>query len=137
MRSTPQPWHERSDYERYWQCVEEIKLAEAAGFDQVRAVEHQFTEEFAHCSAPEVSLDAVAQHTTTMRIGHGVVLLPKPYNHALRVAERCAALDILSHGRLDVGTGRSATTLEPRGFEIDPNDTRPMWDEAIQIIPEF
>src|SRR5581483_202183 len=89
----------------------------------------------AHCSAPEVFLSAVAQHTTTMRIGHGVVLLPKAYNHALRVAERCAALDILSNGRLDVGTGRSATTLELRGFEIDPDDTRPMWEEAIQIIP--
>ncbi|HZQ38109.1 MAG TPA: LLM class flavin-dependent oxidoreductase [Dehalococcoidia bacterium] len=134
---TPRPWHERSDYERYWQCIEEIKLAEAVGFDQVWAVEHHFTEEFAHCSAPEVFLSAVAQHTTTMRIGHGVVLLPKAYNHALRVAERGAALDILSHGRLDLGTGRSATTLELRGFEIDPDDTRPMWEEAIQIIPKF
>jgi alkanesulfonate monooxygenase SsuD/methylene tetrahydromethanopterin reductase-like flavin-dependent oxidoreductase (luciferase family) len=132
---TPKPWHERSDYERYWQCVEEVKLAESVGFDECWAVEHHFTEEFAHCSAPEVFLAAIAQHTTTMRVGHGVVLLPKPYNHAVRVAERAAALDILSHGRLDVGTGRSATTLELRAFEIDPDDTRPMWEEAIQLIP--
>ena len=134
---TPRPWHANSDYERYWQCIEEIKLAESVGFDQCWAVEHHFTEEFAHCSSPEVFLTAVAQHTTTMRVGHGVVLLPREYNHALRVAERAAALDILSHGRLDVGTGRSATTLELRGFEIDPNDTRPMWEEAIQLIPKF
>lgn len=134
---TPKPWHENSDYDRYWECVEEIKLAEAVGFDECWAVEHHFTEEFAHCSAPEVFLTAIAQHTTTMRIGHGVVLLPKGYNHAVRVAERAAALDILSHGRLDVGTGRSATTLELRGFEIDPDDTRPMWEEAIQIIPQL
>jgi alkanesulfonate monooxygenase SsuD/methylene tetrahydromethanopterin reductase-like flavin-dependent oxidoreductase (luciferase family) len=84
-----------------------------------------------------VFLTAVAQHTSTMRVGHGVVLLPKPYNHAVRVAERAAALDILSNGRLDVGTGRSATTLELRAFEIDPDDTRPMWEEAIQIIPKL
>jgi alkanesulfonate monooxygenase SsuD/methylene tetrahydromethanopterin reductase-like flavin-dependent oxidoreductase (luciferase family) len=134
---TPKPWHATSDYERYWQCIEEIKLAEAVGFDECWAVEHHFTEEFAHCSAPEVFLTAVAQQTTTMRVGHGVVLLPKPYNHAVRVAERAAALDILSRGRLDVGTGRSATTLELRAFEIDPDDTRPMWEEAIQLIPKL
>ncbi len=134
---TPKPWHENSDYERYWQVIEEIKTAEAVGFDNVWAVEHHFPEEFAHSSAPEVFLAAVAQHTTTMRIGHGVTLLPKQYNHALRVAERTAALDILSHGRLDVGTGRSATPLELRAFEIDPEDTRPMWEEAIQIIPRY
>lgn len=134
---TPKPWHEHSDYERYWQCIAEIKLAESVGFDECWAVEHHFTEEFAHCSAPEVFLTAVAQHTTTMRVGHGVVLLPRPYNHAVRVAERAAALDILSRGRLDVGTGRSATTLELRGFEIDPDDTRPMWEEAIQLIPRL
>ncbi|MHB8574422.1 MAG: LLM class flavin-dependent oxidoreductase [Dehalococcoidia bacterium] len=134
---TPRPWHVDSDYDRYWECIDEIKLAESVGFDECWAVEHHFTEEFAHCSAPEVFLAAVAQHTTTMRIGHGVVLLPKPYNHAVRVAERAAALDILSRGRLDVGTGRSATTLELRAFEIDPDDTRPMWEEAIQIIPRL
>jgi alkanesulfonate monooxygenase SsuD/methylene tetrahydromethanopterin reductase-like flavin-dependent oxidoreductase (luciferase family) len=134
---TPKPWHENSDYDRYWECIEEIKQAEAVGFDNCWAVEHHFTEEFAHCSAPEVFLTAVAQHTTTMRIGHGVVLLPKNYNHAVRVAERAAALDILSHGRLDVGTGRSATTLELRAFEIDPDETRPQWEEAIQAIPKF
>lgn len=134
---TPRPWHENSDYDRYWQCLEEIKLAESVGFDECWAVEHHFTEEFSHSSSPEVFLAAVAQHTSHIRIGHGVVLLPKPYNHALRIAERVAALDILSHGRLDVGTGRSATPLELKGFEIEPDDARPMWEEAIQIIPKF
>ena len=52
-------------------------------------------------------------------------------------AERAAALDILSPGRLDFGTGRSATALELRAFEIDTDDTRPRWEEAIQAIPKF
>src|SRR4051794_3759848 len=51
---TPKPWHENSDYDRYWECIDEIKNAEAVGFDNCWAVEHHFTEEFAHCSAPEV-----------------------------------------------------------------------------------
>ncbi len=134
---TPRPWHENSDFDRYWEAIDEVKLAESVGFDNVWAVEHHFTEEFAHCSSPEIFLTAVAQHTTTIRIGHGVVLLPKNYNHALRVAERGAALDILSKGRLDLGTGRSATVLELKAFQIDPEDTRPQWEEAIQILGKY
>ena len=61
---TPKPWHENSDYERNWQCIDEIKLAEAFGFDNAWAVEHHFIEEFAHRSAPEVFLTAITQHTT-------------------------------------------------------------------------
>ncbi len=134
---TPKPWHATSDYERYWECIDEIKEAERVGFDNCWAVEHHFTEEYAHCSAPEVFLAAVAQHTSTIRIGHGVALLPKQYNHVIRVAERGAALDILSRGRLELGTGRSSTVLELRGFGIDPEETRPMWEEAVQLIPKL
>ena len=52
--------------------------------------------EFSHCSAPEVLYGAVAAKTTTLRIGHGVRLLPFPYNHPIRVAEMAAALDLVS-----------------------------------------
>ena len=61
---TPKPWHENSEYERNWQCIDEIKLAEAVGFDNAWAGEHRFIEEFAHRSAPEVFLTAITQHTT-------------------------------------------------------------------------
>ena len=74
--------------------------------------------------APEIWLAAVAQHTETIRIGHGVVLLPPPFNHPIRVAERIGALDILSSGRVDFGTGRSFAELELDGFGIDPGDSR-------------
>ena len=59
-------------------------------------VEHHFLPEYSHCSAPDVFLAAVAQHTSSIRIGHGVVLAPPPFNHPVRVAERVGALDILS-----------------------------------------
>jgi alkanesulfonate monooxygenase SsuD/methylene tetrahydromethanopterin reductase-like flavin-dependent oxidoreductase (luciferase family) len=42
-----------------------------------------------------------------------------------------AVLDLISNGRVDVGTGRSSTRPELEGFGIDPRDTREMWQEAI------
>jgi alkanesulfonate monooxygenase SsuD/methylene tetrahydromethanopterin reductase-like flavin-dependent oxidoreductase (luciferase family) len=40
----------------------------------------------------------------------------------------------LSDGRVDFGTGRSATRIELEGFGIDPKDTREMWREAIEHV---
>ncbi|MBI2914086.1 MAG: LLM class flavin-dependent oxidoreductase, partial [Chloroflexi bacterium] len=54
-----------------------------------------------------------------------------------RVAERAAALDIVSNGRVELGTGRSITEQELGGFGIDPADSRPMWEEAVQMIPKM
>jgi alkanesulfonate monooxygenase SsuD/methylene tetrahydromethanopterin reductase-like flavin-dependent oxidoreductase (luciferase family) len=52
---------------------------------------------------------ALSQGTSGIRISDVVVLLPFPYNHPVRVAERIATLDILSKGRVQVGTDRSGT----------------------------
>ena len=51
--------------------------------------------------------------------------MPKPYNHPVRTAESAAVLDLLSGGRVDLGTGRSATRAELEGFGIDPAESRP------------
>ena len=41
---------------------------------------------------------------------------------------------LLSDGRVDMGTGRSATRIELEGFGVDPKDTREMWREAIEHV---
>jgi len=46
------------------------------------------------------------------------------FNHPIKIAERTAVLDILSGGRLDVGTGRSATWTELAGFRASPDEPR-------------
>src|SRR5439155_21140038 len=74
--------------------------------------------------------------TQTTTMAHGVVLLPKPFNHPIRVAERAAALDIVSKGRLEMGTGRS-TLYEQDGFNVPPEESRQMWLEAIQLLPKM
>jgi len=122
------------EYEAFHQVLSQVELAEQMGFNSFWTVEHHFQPGFSHCSAPEVLYGAVSQRTKKIRIGHGVVLLPFPYNHPVRVAERIATLDILSHGRVEVGTGRSATVQELGGFGIPPSETRARWEEALNII---
>jgi len=130
------PWGPKAEYNTYWEAVEQIEAADRWGFDTVWEVEHHFLEEFSHSPAPEVFLAAIAQRTANIRIGHGVTLLPWKFNHPIRVAERAAVLDIMSKGRLEFGTGRSSLG-EQLGFDIDPAQSREMWQEAVRVIPQM
>src|SRR6185369_7514372 len=67
---------------------------------------------------------------------HGVTLLPYKFNHPIRVAERVAALDLVSNGRVEFGTGRSSQ-FEQAGFEIETELSRDMWQESLEIIPRM
>ena len=125
------PWTRESEHRAYKEVVEQAVLGEQAGFHSFWTVEHHFLEEFSHCSNPEVLYGHVAAKTSKLRIGYGVRLMPRPYNHPVRTAESVAVLDLLSDGRVEFGTGRSATRLELEGFGIDPQQTREMWREAI------
>ncbi len=128
------PWTRESEHIAYKNTLEQAILGDRVGFHAFWTVEHHFLEEFSHCSNPEVLYGAVASRTENIRIGYGVRLGPKPYNHPVRSAESAAVLDLLSDGRVDFGTGRSATRLELEGFGIHPDDTRGMWHEALQHI---
>jgi len=132
----PKPHDAWTEYRCYHDALAQIELADRLGFDTVWEVEHHFLTEFAHSSAPEVFLSAVAQRTKRIRIGHGVVLLPHKFNHPIRVAERVAALDILSDGRVEFGTGRSSQ-FEQAGFEVDTETSREMWQESLEMIPRM
>ena len=131
---TPRPWTDRSEYNIYWQALEQIELADRLGFDCVWEVEHHFLEEYSHSSAPEVFFGAVSQRTKNIRIGHGVRLLPFQFNHPIKLAEQAAVLDILSNGRVEFGIGRSTTVQELDGFSVDYERTREEVHEAAEII---
>ncbi len=133
----PEPHYPGIERDVYKQVLEQVTLADEIGFDHFWTVEHHFLKEFSHCSAPEVLYGAISQRTEQIRIGHAVALLPSQYNHPVRVAERAAVLDILSDGRAELGTGRSTTLIEMDGFQVNPDDTKAMWEEAVSIIPRM
>ncbi|MBI3743115.1 MAG: LLM class flavin-dependent oxidoreductase [Chloroflexi bacterium] len=128
----PRPWTERSEYERFWQCVEQAELAEQCGFHAVWIAEHHFMPEISHSGAPDIVLASIAQRTSTLRVGLGVVLLP--IHHPLKVAERVATLDIMSNGRVEFGTGRSTTRTQLDAFGVDPAETRGRWEEGLELV---
>ena len=130
----PKPWKKDDEYNAYQGVIEEAVLADKLGFDAFWTVEHHFLEEYSHCSNPEVLYGAIAMRTKNMRIAYGVRLMPKPYNHPIRTAESVAVLDLISNGRVDLGTGRSSTRAELEGFGINPAETREMWQEALEHV---
>jgi alkanesulfonate monooxygenase SsuD/methylene tetrahydromethanopterin reductase-like flavin-dependent oxidoreductase (luciferase family) len=116
------------------ETLEQCILADEMGFDYVWFVEHHFLTTFSSSPCPEVIFGALSRLTKRIRLGFGVVILP--YHHPVRVAERVAMVDQLSHGRVEFGTGRSAP-YEQTGMGIDPRNTREMWDESLTMIPKI
>jgi alkanesulfonate monooxygenase SsuD/methylene tetrahydromethanopterin reductase-like flavin-dependent oxidoreductase (luciferase family) len=128
----PRPWAADSELRLFQEALDQVELADRLGIDSAWEVEHHFLEEYSHSSAPEVFLAAASQRTKRIRLGHGIVLMPPNYNHPARVAERIASLDLVSAGRVDWGTGESASRAELEGFGVDPAERRAMWREAVE-----
>src|SRR5438445_5807556 len=129
----PRPWDDHAECTVLENAIEQCELADRIGIHTAWVVEHHFLEEYSHSSAPEVFLAAVSQRTRNLRLGHGIVQTPPGYNHPARVAERIATLDLLSHGRVEFGTGESSSEAELGGFLLDPADKRAMWDEGTRV----
>jgi alkanesulfonate monooxygenase SsuD/methylene tetrahydromethanopterin reductase-like flavin-dependent oxidoreductase (luciferase family) len=131
----PRPASPEAEHQRIREIIDQVVLAEEMGFEHVWFVEHHFLTEWAHCSASEVMLAAISQHTTNMRLGFGVVLLP--VHHPLHVAVKTATLDVLSGGRVDVGVGRSGNPYQLTPFGVNLEDTKGIWEESLQMLPNI
>ena len=127
-------WDPDAERRIFHEMLEQVELADRLGFDYVFEVEHHFLEEYSHSSTPELMMAALSQRTRNIRLGHGIVLTPPRYNHPARVAERISALDILSNGRVEFGTGESASEMELGGFGVERGLKKAMWEEATREI---
>jgi alkanesulfonate monooxygenase SsuD/methylene tetrahydromethanopterin reductase-like flavin-dependent oxidoreductase (luciferase family) len=130
----PRPWRPGDEKRLLDEALEQTEVADRAGFHCVWEVEHHFLEEYSHSSAPEVFLAAASQRTRRIRLGHGIVQIPPPYNHPARVVERAAVLDLLSDGRVELGTGEGSSAAELGGFGVDRASKHAMWEDALEVI---
>ncbi len=119
------------------ETIEQAELADKLGFDVFWCVEHTALTNYSHMSAPETVLAFVAGRTQQIGIGHGVVCLPPAMNHPVKVAERIATLDLLSHGRVHFGVGKGGTQQEAGTFGYDLDTLHPQIDEAMYLIPQI
>ena len=128
----PRPWNEGDELKLFQNALDQVELADRIGIDNAWEVEHHFLEEYSHSSAPEVFLAACSQRTKTIRLGHGITLMPPNYNHPARVAERISTLDLVSNGRVEWGTGESSALLELGGYKVPLAEKRDQWLEAVE-----
>jgi alkanesulfonate monooxygenase SsuD/methylene tetrahydromethanopterin reductase-like flavin-dependent oxidoreductase (luciferase family) len=132
----PKPWEADSEYRLFNNALDQIELADRLGFDYAWEVEHHFLEEYSHSSAPEVFLAAASQRTRNIRLGHGIVQLPT--NHPARVAERVSTLDLISHGRVELGLGEGSSVTELHPFGRRFREKRAVWEDAVRAtLPMF
>ncbi len=96
-------WEPDQERRAFIEMIEQIRFADSLGYDYVFLGEHHFMPEYAHNSAVEVLLGAIAASTSRIRIGTGIV--HASHNDPVRTAERIATIDQLSGGRAEFGFG--------------------------------
>ncbi|RYE54354.1 MAG: LLM class flavin-dependent oxidoreductase, partial [Rhizobiaceae bacterium] len=128
------PWKEGGENRTFREALDHIVLADKLGFDHAWAFEHHFTDDHSLLSSPSTWLAAAAALTENIRIGHGIACTPPAFVHPARLAEHIGTLDQISNGRVEFGTGESASRMELEGFGVDYATKRDAWLEAVREI---
>lgn len=111
------------------------KKADDYGFHSIKMTEHYFHAYGGYCPSPLMFLSAVAALTKKIRLMTGC-LLPV-FHQPLQLASEIAMLDVLSHGRLDVGFARAYLPYEFEAFNIPLNESRERFTETIHAIEQL
>lgn len=117
-------WTSGFEQQKFNQMLEQIEFADSLGFEYLVLGEHHFTPEYAHNSAPEVLLGALARTTKNIRLTTGII--HSSHNDPVRTAERAATIDNLSSGRFEYGFGSGT-----------PNEVAPYLGEKTQDRTEL
>jgi alkanesulfonate monooxygenase SsuD/methylene tetrahydromethanopterin reductase-like flavin-dependent oxidoreductase (luciferase family) len=106
--------------------------AEEVGLDALWLSEHHFTS-FTQSAAILPLMAYLAGRTRRIRIGAAAVLLP--LHNPIRLAEDLATIDILSHGRLDLGLARGGPfPSQYAHFQVEPESARERSTEAMDLL---
>src|SRR2546423_9093829 len=115
----------------YQQVMHSCELAERLGFDAFFCAEHH-CHEYGVVPDPGVSLPALAQRTSRIRLGSAISILT--FHDPRRIAETYSMVDLMSGGRLVFGVGSGYLAHEFVGYGIDPKEKRDRFNEALDIV---
>jgi alkanesulfonate monooxygenase SsuD/methylene tetrahydromethanopterin reductase-like flavin-dependent oxidoreductase (luciferase family) len=128
FRNPPQ-WRRPYDV-LYHENLEQIEWAEKLGFESAWLSEHHVTDD-GYLPSVFPMLAAIAQRTTTMRIGSAILL--GPFQHPIRFAEDVAVVDQLSGGRLEVGLGLGYREAEFEALGVPISERARRSEELIEV----
>ena len=111
-------------------AMDQFGLADELGFDWVTLAEHHFAP-FSLTPNPMVMAGALTQ--TIKRAKIALLGADIPILNPVRVAEEFAMLDTMTGGRIVAGMLRG-TPNEYVTYNINPNESRARFEEALQII---
>jgi probable LLM family oxidoreductase len=112
------------------QVVDEAVLADQLGVDVIAVGEHHRPEY--SISTPETVLAGIATRTSRIRLASGVTVLSS--DDPVRVFQRFATVDALSHGRAEVILGRGSFTESFPLFGYDLADYDRLFDEKLDLF---
>lgn len=112
--------------------VDEGVLADQVGIDAITIGEHH-RDDFA-VSAPDIVLTAIAARTDRIRVGSGVTVLSS--DDPIRVFQRFATLDAVSHGRAEIIMGRGSFTESFPLFGYALHDYPTLFEEKLNLFAE-
>src|SRR3954468_23495654 len=112
------------------QVVDEAVLADQLGVDVIALGEHH-RPEYA-ITTPETVLAGIAGRTSRIRLASGVTVLSS--DDPVRVFQRFATVDALSHGRAEVILGRGSFTESFPLFGYDLRDYDVLFEEKIDLF---
>ena len=115
------------------QVVDEAVLADAIGVDVIALGEHHRPEY--SISTPETVLAGIATRTSRIRLASGVTVLSS--DDPVRVFQRFATVDALSHGRAEVILGRGSFTESFPLFGYDLRDYDVLFEEKIELFAKL
>ena len=113
--------------------IDEAVLADRLGLDGFGVGEHHRAD-FA-ISAPEIVLSAIASRTERIKLGTAVTVLSS--DDPVRVFERFATLDAISHGRAEIILGRGSFTESFPLFGYDLADYDRLFSEKVDLMAEL
>ena len=108
-----------------------LKRAEDAGFYGFHLAEHHGHGLSIAPSGP-VFLAALARETTRLKLIPTVVCLP--LHDPVRIFEELAMVDLLSHGRLELGIGKGITSFEHLMFGHAPEEAAERTKEMLAML---
>ena len=126
----PDRWHKPWP-QVHSEMIEQMQAAEELGFDSVWLSEHHQVED-GYLPSTLVMAAVAASHTTTIKVGLRLMLLP--LHHPVAVAEEAAVVDVLSNGRLILGAAVGYRPKEFSAFGVNRRHRPSLMDEGLEIL---